>query len=667
MKIDNLENKEMKRIALLGLASIITLSILLLQLTSAAEVNYCCEKTTNGALCQNAPLEQCDSGFKVSPTACDSTSYCKAGCCFDSNEGLCMESTPQRVCEENEGTWADNKECDIPQCRLGCCIIGDQGAFVTLTRCKQLSGFYGIDTNFKKDIADELTCIATAQKADKGACVYEDTETGTATCRFITRDKCQTSGLGSQDNFTSNTSAFEIKSGFYKDILCTAEELGTDCARSSKTAIVETKDEVYFTDTCGNLANIYDASKYNDKEYWRRVFTKEESCGYGQSNAGSKTCGNCDYYLGSIGKKADRILGRPTYGEYICVSLNCKKQSKKHGESWCVSDSPSGNGEDPVGSRYFKEVCLYNEIITEPCADFRNEICIQGSFSGYSEAACRVNRWQDCTQQKEQDDCENRDARECMWIEDYYLSEQSGQIEKTNNNSKKGAITPKGLCVPNYPPGTEFWGQEANTFTGTTTKTNATASKSTASSTTSTGTTSTNAETPKFNEGSYGTGVVQSNSKFSASDQCSLGNSKLSIKFEKTEKPLKFWDEEEQDPDWECDESWGNCQYLSEEDEKKGRISEEAVKEWAKDMNKICITLGDCGGYINWLGRYTDDGFAAYLNNERVAGSGGSEILEQEKKQTGVAGTGTATTPEFTNPQPTGQVIRDLIKSIIGQ
>ncbi|MBM3247519.1 hypothetical protein FJZ17_03205 [Candidatus Pacearchaeota archaeon] len=614
----------------LSLAFII---VLLLTLSfGSAEANYCCEKTVSGAWCQNAPQEQCDSSYQAAPTSCESTSYCKAGCCFDSREGLCMESTPQRVCEASNGTWADNKDCNIIQCQLGCCVLADQGAFVTLTRCKQISGFYGLKTDFRKTITDELTCIATASSSDRGACVT-DNGVGGKTCKFTTRDNCKGSSLV----LDNSTNASKSAPGFYKDVLCTAPELGTDCGKSTKTTLRDGKDEIYFTDTCGNVANIYDANRYDDPKYWRNVYKKSQSCGAGASNAGSKTCGNCDYYLGSIGKRATGVLGKPTYGDYVCVDLACKKQGKKHGESWCVTDKPIGEGLDTVGSRYYKEVCLNNEILTEPCADYRNEICIEGKFGSFTEAACRPNRWQDCLQQLEGDDCTNVDVRDCIWVPEYYYSTTTGQIEKsTNDTNSDGNLndpSPKGICMPNYPPGFNFWGSSnAVVFSSSRSSTNA---------------------TPSFgaNAPSFGTGYVNpASSGTSATAMCAQGNADITIKWKKTEKPLVFWDDEEQDGEWECKQ---NCQYvlsrrLSGNEQPDKFINYQA---WANEMNNICFKFGDCGGYINFLGEYTDEGYAAYYNNRRIAGSGGAEVIQSTAN---TSTTASATTPTFTNPSSSG-------------
>lgn len=144
------------------------------------EVSYCCEKTLSGAYCQNAPLEQCDrspkstgESYSASPTSCDSTSYCQTGCCYDGKEGICMENTPREACKVSNGAWSNSATCATPQCDLGCCVLGQQAAYVPLVRCKKLASLYGLQVDFRKDINDELSCINLAQAQDIGACVYE--------------------------------------------------------------------------------------------------------------------------------------------------------------------------------------------------------------------------------------------------------------------------------------------------------------------------------------------------------------------------------------------------------------------------------------------------------------------------------------------------------------
>jgi hypothetical protein len=407
---------------------------------SAQTNTVCCERTQSGAFCQNVPAEECADGVQQVPTACESTSFCRLGTCFDSTEGTCLDNTPQLVCNDNGGVWSEESP---PQCGLGCCVLGDQGAFVTLVRCKKLSAELGLETNYDSSIGSELECIALVQGQDRGACVFDIIEEGTKGCNFETRAECE----GVQQEGGNGT---QVQGEFFKDKLCSAEELGTICGPTTDTTCVPGKDEVYFVDTCGNPANIYDASKVEDQEYWANVKSKEESCNVGGGNVKSSSCGNCNYLLGSYCRNEDIAEARATYGDFICADLNCKSTSNGkgylHGESWCVynDEGSFGNGENSAGSEFFRHSCINGEEVVESCAGFRAEECIEDDIDGFSQAACRVNRWQDCASQSDRKDCENSDRRECFW--------KSGvEFGSVNGSSQRGA------CLPKTPPGLNFW------------------------------------------------------------------------------------------------------------------------------------------------------------------------------------------------------------------
>lgn len=450
-----IKNKKIRGI-IIGLVSSIILLILLSSISVLAlgsenvTRNVCCEKTIYNAYCQNAPADQCLTGLKTNnsyyqnaPTSCESTSYCKLGCCYDSDEGLCMENTPKEVCLQNNGAWSDERQCNIPQCKLGCCVLGTQAAFVPLVRCKKLSGFYGLETDFRAGITTEDSCIAVAQSADEGACVYE--KEFDVTCKFTTRQACKEI---SKAGGLSNTSVT-----FYKDYLCSNPELATNCGASEETTCVDGKDEVYFKDTCGNPANIYDSTKKNDTDYWKKIVSKAAACNNGKDNSNSKSCGNCDYFLGSMCKKRNKERGdaKPDVGDYICRNLDCKNttagKTMKHGESWCMFDAVHGHGTDIVGSQQFRHICLFGEDLVEPCADYRAQVCLEDNITtsegSFSQAGCRVNRWQDCLAQDNEEDCDNTDKRDCFWLNQSHFPNGTGLGD--------------GGCLPMNPPGLKFW------------------------------------------------------------------------------------------------------------------------------------------------------------------------------------------------------------------
>ncbi len=407
----------------------------------SSQTSYCCERTNEGAWCMNAPQEECDTSFRAAPTSCEATSYCRLGTCINTKEGNCLSNTPQRVCEDNGGVWNEGASDKIPQCKLGCCLIGEQAAFVTQTRCKKLSSVYGLEINYRTDIQTESECILSATADVKGACVFE--KEFERSCKMVTRKKCQ--------EMQTDDSEAEFHEGY----LCSAESLNTICGPRGGTTCVEGRDEVYFLDTCGNLANVYDAGKIDDTNYWTYIEGTNGvvvDCGSG-NNANSPTCGNCDYFLGSTCKK-----GNAQYGNFICKDLGCTYEGKsyKHGETWCAEasgtskisvnedyevkssarknlDKNSEKDADVPGSRYFRLICYDGEVTVEPCAEYRQEVCLESNVNEFKTAACRVNKWQDCLVQDNEKDCINTDKRDCKWIKE----------------NKK--------CVPRNPPGFNFW------------------------------------------------------------------------------------------------------------------------------------------------------------------------------------------------------------------
>lgn len=408
----------------------------------------CCEKTVEGAWCQNeVDRNDCiqTGGLGFAPTSCEATSYCKLGTCINSQEGTCMESTPQQKCQNDGGLWDARDSDDIPQCQLGCCFLGGDTAFTTLTRCKRLSSVYGLESNYRSDMRNQIECLDAASSDAKGACTFE--EDFEKNCEFTTQKECKKMDSSGRDTT------------FHKDFLCSAEQLGTICGPSEKTTCLPDKDEVYYLDTCGNLANIYDASKFKDKNYWTKIVEKEDSCSLNRGLGNAYTCGNCDYLsplAGSVCKSYDRTQDKktPTYGDNVCRDLSCKYEGDtyQHGERWCaevdgVSDIESdeeGNlisveGEDLPGGRHFRLICQSGEVIVEPCAARRAEVCVETEVERKGEkfknAACKTNDWQTCLKHDEQDNCEDPELGDCQWLNSGLLKEDLSEDKKKELDS----------------------------------------------------------------------------------------------------------------------------------------------------------------------------------------------------------------------------------------
>jgi len=562
---------------------------------SVSDVTVCCEKTNSGLFCQDVKEEDCDTASRALPTACTSTKFCKPGYCFDSVEGTCLDNVPKMVCDDADGTWEPEMP---PQCELGCCVLGDQASFVTLTRCKRLSSMFGLETNYNSNLKNELQCIMSARADVKGACVYvDDPAEAQPTCKFTTYRECEAmkgsvvaevedsgegedlgeeddsgmdSGMGVDGEDDENEG--EEGGGFWSDVfgaggepdenaepmespsevvfhegmLCSAEELGTNCGMTKETTCLAGREEVYFVDTCGNPANIYWASKVNDKRYWSVIYDKAESCNPEDSNGDSQTCGNCNYILGSICRETSSRTGRVTYGDNICADLGCEDEEgeeQMHGESWCVSP-----GADNVGSKYYRYSCVNNEVVSEPCAEFRQEICIENTMDTsegeFTQAACRVNRWQDCTSQRKREDCVNNDKRDCVWLDGIeYVLMGTAMNGSTVDGNSLGALAqsikeaggleniPRGACVPEHAPGLEF----------------------------------------------YGGGEEGSGATTDAAGVCGQANAVCPVTYEKGLIG----------GDWECVE---HCECLP-----GGELEQKRVQ--------LCQAMGDCGPKVNWVGR----------------------------------------------------------------
>ena len=410
------------------------------QVSAAGTQYWCAEKTTSGAWCQNVPLAQVDTNYRRAQTSCQSTSFCKLGTCVNSNEGSCRPNVPQRVCQDSNGVWINGPADSVQQCRLGCCIVGEQAAFVTETACKGLASLYGVNNDFRPDIRDQTQCVALSNPSAKGACVVDD--------GFVRDCKVTTKGECNKLQTPSGNKTIEFDEGF----LCTAETLATRCAPTTKTTCVDGKFGVYYLDSCGNIANIYDASKKDDKEYWTHIKELSKSCNPDLSNAGDAACGNCDYLLGSNCKPYQRgnsqTPTRPELGDYICADLSCnyKGQKYQHGEEWCA-DSP-GLSQNVPGSESYLSQCYNGEVTTTQCGTgFRSSICRQNtSNADFKTASCVVNEWQNCVGVTNKADCEDSEKGDCKWVLGAIL-----------NNTLTSTTTADGACVPLYAPGLNFW------------------------------------------------------------------------------------------------------------------------------------------------------------------------------------------------------------------
>ncbi|MEK6908593.1 MAG: hypothetical protein AABX23_00900 [Nanoarchaeota archaeon] len=438
------ESKESKFILLIREK---VLNYLSYGLVSAQTSVKTCLVDNSGSYCQEYPSETCDSQCTSScfPGRRTEFSSCQLGTCYDSSLGLCNAGTPRASCEDEGGVWSAQTPV---QCNRGCCLIGPDGnggasqaRFATSQECTNLRQSSGAPTEWDPQIQSEIQCLSRVRTQREGACVLEFLpELDKYNCQFTTEVSCLTNG-----------------GDFYVGQLCTNPDLNTKCEMTQNTQCFDGKDGIYFVDSCGNKANIYDSSKLNNLAYWSSIVPIERICSLSSGSdslANQQRCGNCDYLAGNTcGSPQSGLDETSIYGQYVCKDLACIDNGvrKEHGESWCAFDSWIGldgqnasNEEravDVPGSRHYKKFCSEGEVRLEPCAEYRNGVCVEQDVTdSFTNAQCRTNTGSLCTSYNENAD----KLAKCEESPDCYLKHV--EIDKWKFD----------VCVPKYPPGLEL-------------------------------------------------------------------------------------------------------------------------------------------------------------------------------------------------------------------
>ncbi len=469
--------------------------VLVLQNISAAETTYCAETTMPlpnvGVLhcIDGLSINEVDQRYLYSATTCEATEYCKIGTCVNTIAGTCS-TAPQATCDSSKGGVFYTAEIsNVPACQNGCCLIGEQASFTTDAGCAVLASNAGVPKNFDATVNDESTCISMARPQAKGACVYETSDG--RTCDFTTRQEC---------------SDKTVETTFYEDFLCTNVDLKTNCVRTSpaQTKCIKESDKVFFKDSCGNTANVYDATKVDDINYWNYIADSTVgtangvtvSAGDGKGNIGSATYGNCNYYLGSTCMQYDRNVDPSApglIGDNICRNVNCVSgtfsdlfkstygRTPYNGETWCgevekssikLTTGNSGissldfSGYDKTGnfpgSTEVLFICANGRVTTEVSAQYRNKICSQGTDgNGNIGAGWSVNRWQYCYYYNTSEDCLNNETGDCKWVTGASILKDASGNPLVYNSAEDALVSSSGVdetkpeasCVPKYPPG----------------------------------------------------------------------------------------------------------------------------------------------------------------------------------------------------------------------
>lgn len=399
-------------------------------ISSSAAGAGCCFISSDGQICGTAAPENCvpDSPF-AQGSLCAETSFCEKGCCYDNSLGIYDKNVLEFVCPME---WVRDPNCNMPGAHLGCCILGESTVFETLGQCEvdsKVRAIGGSDVVDWRGDVGEAECLSLSAEQKEGSCVL-----GGGSCKFVSESDC-----------------LSYEGDFFEDYLCTSPSLNTSCKMTKQTKCVEGRDGVYFMDSCGNAANIYDSSRTEDLTYWDRVVRGSDLCGDENTesgNADSQDCGNCNRFAGGICASAGEDSFDVDVGGFYCRDTSCMfdGENYENGESWCVYDGAIGEGQDVVGSRHWKYVCSQGVVQVEPCADYRNQICIQnnefeveGEVVEFSNAACVANNWRECINL-------NSDKEEGLEMCEEALNCRVHNVQIADNFHFD-------VCLPKYPGG----------------------------------------------------------------------------------------------------------------------------------------------------------------------------------------------------------------------
>jgi len=514
---------------------------------SAIDENFnCCisgAETEDGiATCQDITPTQASGGEcqgQVLSSRCEETSQCKTGTCVV-GDGVSCSSSPKVTCESGGGEWVDKTPANVPECRRGCCIIGSGSRFETSTQCEIDGG------NFNAGIGTEAACILAGQNLLQGACVT----TGNA-CTFTTGIECgRRSG------------------SFFKGILCTnsdlKENLDVECEASTQTTIKD--DKIYWIDSCGNLANIYDADKIyeKDKSYWEIV--SPPTCKVLDSNGNViknnlGTCGNLDRFRGTIAVEASEADVIPAYGNFAGKDLSCTYKdsvknidiTKKNGEKWCIYEGSIGDIEgissDTVGSEHWLARCENGDLKLEH-SNYRDSVCAQrttvvdlngdgdtndnGEGESFTTASLVPNQALACPSFNPLQDKKGKanQANIDACNANPHCAVRNVDVQKHNGKPTFYFS----VCVPRYPTG--------------------------------------------FDDDS------------AAQTMCAAATQKCTQIYQKNIGSL-----------WGSGSSWNDAAKIN---------SECGNVEFSQKMNNLCVSMGDCGSYVNYEGQGSDNAQITY-------------------------------------------------------
>ena len=280
------------------------------------------------------------------------------GCCEVMKNGAKCQISLEEECQSD---WHKDQSCDVI-CQIGCCI-DSQGmctkqAISTQCLIPPALRFIANDPMCQQDPLCKYGCCTVG---------YQKIWTTNLTCVMVYNGVWDDTVL---DELTCINQAYEEERGCCSSYAGCQYITGAEC--NAKRGSFFANRKCYEISTCNctlkenegkcveGFPDLYKVDTCGN------VYVDEikERCGDGFCNPETNKCesGACSNIYKNV---------REGFGPKQST------ETAKNGESWCVYDTvlDLGNGTAPMGSRHWRHYCLYGKEYVEPCADYRQEVC----------------------------------------------------------------------------------------------------------------------------------------------------------------------------------------------------------------------------------------------------------------------------------------------------
>ena len=471
-------------------------------------------------------------------------------CCEVTTTGFNCQTTDISLCDPNY--QSSPTQCEFTSfCQLGCCISPETGLCSAKTSKLECENRGGV---FKNDESCNV------QECRKGCCVVgaESLWTTETNCAWEGNTQNQDLPTDWRTDVGSELQCLLIAEGG-KEGACVLED------DDERKCILTSLDDCF--QKTGSENNFYGDRFCSDPELETSCEAKDhKECIVGEEDVyWIDSCGNkediaedCDFfrgdYCGEVGNEIE------------CKDIRCDtdgdgQPDRENGESWCSYDAAIGDGKDTVGSRHIKHICHMGTERISACADFRNEICVeeQTNLDGkeFSQAACRVNQWRTCMA--------FNGNQEALKPASSGTGSAGVGIVGNSSSSSSSSSSGGGDCVSNPDCRLKHIDMDGP-FSFSVCLPN---------------------YPPGFDLNDFNPDATPE-SVLAAQDRVSQADN---ICDTATQKCTEIW---------ECG-LIGGCECKVNCDCHTAKFTQE--------MNDFCVSLGDCGAYINYVGEFTDQGY----------------------------------------------------------